>query len=291
MGSSTADAGDVNGDGISDILMGAPEASPGGMNGAGSAYVYSGADFSLLHQFDGLTPNGAFATSVSGAGDIDGDGFADLLIGAPTENPNGATDAGSAYVFSGLTGVLLSQLDGALANDQLGYSVAAAGDLNQDGYDDVFIGAPFANPWGRVDAGSATIVGLEPYIAASTHSISASSANTIDFQLSFPNGAASMDYRVLLSSGIGPSFFGVDIPLTQGSLAMNSYAGSYPFPTVSNMHGTLNANSRASASCGAPANTFTRVIGFTIYFAAIASPQGGGLPAYSSIALPVTILP
>jgi len=158
LGYSVAGAGDVNGDGTPDLIVGAPSASPGGLFGAGSAFVYSGADSALLFQKDGATAFGSLGASVAGAGDVNGDGKADFIIGAPQADPGGLSDAGSAYVYSysGGTGVLLYQKDGA-ASDYLGTSVAGAGDVNGDGKDDFIIGAYLASPGGRANAGSAYV--------------------------------------------------------------------------------------------------------------------------------------
>lgn len=141
-GTSVADAGDVDGDGISDIISGAPGADPGGLLNAGSVYVYSGATGALLHQFDGTAPNQWFGQSVAGAGDVDADGFGDLIIGSPVASPNGVTQSGSMHVYSGSSGALLYQVDGAQQNGHFGFAVSSAADFNQDGYDDFLIGAP-----------------------------------------------------------------------------------------------------------------------------------------------------
>ncbi len=157
LGFSVAGAGDVNADGKADFIVGAPYASPGGMDSAGSAYVYSGADGSLLYQKDGAAALDFLGFSVAGAGDVNGDGKADFIIGAPHADPGGMGDAGSAYVYSGATGSLLFQKNGAATGDSLGFSVAGAGDVNQDGKADFIIGAPFADPGGIGDAGSAFV--------------------------------------------------------------------------------------------------------------------------------------
>jgi len=155
LGFFVAGAGDVNGDGKADFLIGAPYASPGGRTNAGSAYVYSGAGGALLYQKDGVAAGDLLGLSVAGAQDINGDGTADFVIGAPFASPGVLTNAGSAFVYSGATGALLYQKDGALDLDQLGTSVAGAGDVNGDGKADFFIGAPYADSGSLVDAGAA----------------------------------------------------------------------------------------------------------------------------------------
>ncbi len=156
LGYAVAGAGDVNGDGRGDFIIGAINASPGGLSGAGSAYVYSGATGTLLYQKDGAAANDNLGSSVASAGDVNGDGKADFIIGAIGADAGGV-DAGSAYVYSGATGALLYQKNGAAAGDFLGWSAAGAGDVNGDGRADFIVGAFLADPGGPVDAGSAYV--------------------------------------------------------------------------------------------------------------------------------------
>ncbi len=149
-----AAAGDMNADGIEDMIIGAPRADPGGRTCAGTVYVYSGATHQVLRQFDGLTPWDALGRCVFGAGDVDGDGAGDLIVGATGADPGGNPEAGSAYVFSGATGALLHQFDGEEAGDHLGEFVDGAGDVDGDGFGDLIVGAKDANPGGRISAGS-----------------------------------------------------------------------------------------------------------------------------------------
>ena len=150
-------AGDVNGDGKTDFIVGASGADPGGRSAAGSAYVYSGADGSLLYQRDGGAAGDNFGYSVSTAGDVNGDGKADFIVGAHSADPGGRGSAGSAYVYSGADGSLLYQRDGGSAGDEFGYSVSTAGDVNGDGKADFIVGGLYADPSGRADAGSAYV--------------------------------------------------------------------------------------------------------------------------------------
>jgi len=157
LGYSVAGAGDVSGDGRADFIIGAINADPGGRTNAGSAYVYSGLDGSLLYQMNGAAAGDLLGYSVAGAGDVNGDGRADFIIGAPYADPGGRSNAGSVYVYSGLDGLLLYQMNGAAVYDVLGSSVAGAGDVNGDGRADFIIGAPGADPGGRENAGSAYV--------------------------------------------------------------------------------------------------------------------------------------
>jgi len=157
LGSSVSGAGDVDGDGFADIIVGADWASPNGLPQAGSAFVYSGATGAVLYQFHGTAAHDRFGNSVSGAGDVNGDGFADFIIGSWTADPNGWNNAGSVYLYSGSNGALLYQFNGFADYEWFGISVAGAGDVNGDGLDDVIIGAygTFAN--GLARSGSAYV--------------------------------------------------------------------------------------------------------------------------------------
>ena len=146
-GSSVASAGDVNGDGYDDVLVGAYGYTVGSVYYIGAAYLYFGGS-----QMDD-TPDlvlcggqsyGEFGYCVAGAGDLDGDGYDDILIGEPYNNSAGMY-RGAAYVFSGgadMDAVPDLVLLGADSYDYLGHSVAGAGDLNGDDRPDIVIGAP-----------------------------------------------------------------------------------------------------------------------------------------------------
>jgi hypothetical protein len=126
-GSAVASAGDVDGDGTPDFILGAPGGC--GVRGCtnGKAYVYSGADGSLLYRMQGETVGDRFGSSVGSAGDLDGDGKADFIVSAP-DLAVGAAYVGRAYIYSGADGTLLYQLDGAADGDGFGTTLAVAGE-------------------------------------------------------------------------------------------------------------------------------------------------------------------
>jgi len=156
MGYGSSGAGDVNGDGFADICAAADEANVGGVSNIGSAKIVSGQNGSVIHFVTGTNANDLFGWSSAIAGDVDGDGFDDVLIGALLDDAPGLSGCGSATLISGQTGNVLYTLFGGAANDNLGDDVGCAGDTNGDGFIDMIAGAPSADPNGGA-SGRATI--------------------------------------------------------------------------------------------------------------------------------------
>jgi len=141
-GWSVSGAGDINDDGVRDVIVGALN-EDGGASAAGRAYIFSGADGSPLDTL--ISPNpkagGGFGSSVAGIGDINNDGRGDLIVGAYREN-GGASAAGRAYIFSGAGGGLLRTLTSPAPRFEglFGQSVSGVKDVNGDGVSDIVIG-------------------------------------------------------------------------------------------------------------------------------------------------------
>ncbi|MGQ0592570.1 MAG: hypothetical protein ACT4QB_07945 [Gammaproteobacteria bacterium] len=194
VGFAVSTAGDVNVDGVPDLLIGAGGASPGGRSLAGASYVVFGGagvgrsgtfNLAALDGTNGFQLSGVAAGDLSGravntAGDVNGDGIPDLLIGAYGASPNGRFRAGASYVvfggagvgaggnielsaLNGTNGFKLSGVRGGDASipefgDFSGFALSTAGDFNGDRVDDLLIGARYADPNQRGRAGESYVV-------------------------------------------------------------------------------------------------------------------------------------
>ncbi|MEH2325046.1 MAG: hypothetical protein V7K32_16095 [Nostoc sp.] len=180
-GRSVSNGGDINGDGIDDLIIGAPGAYGKGKYLAGQSYVVFGGrnlgssgtlNLSDLNGTNGFIIGDSSGNSVSNGGDINGDGIDDVIIAAPNAYGNGKALAGQSYVVFGgrnlgsggtlnpsdLNGTNGFIINGIAAGDSLGFSISNGGDINGDGIDDLIIGAANASPNHKTFVGQSYVV-------------------------------------------------------------------------------------------------------------------------------------
>src|SRR5690606_34514565 len=149
-----AKCGDIDGDGHADLLVGEPEHKLNG-DDAGAVKLFSGRTGALLLRLHGFAPYQYFGLALS-AGDLDADGVPDLIVGAFLE-ATGAPKGGAVHVYSGATFAPMFSVYGTTSIEELGRSVAFAGDLDGDGIGDLAVGIP------RLDLGGTDAGGVRTY--------------------------------------------------------------------------------------------------------------------------------
>ncbi len=160
-GASVGTAGDVNGDGYADVIVGAPYFD-NGQGEEGRAFVYYGSDSGLSTVANWTAESdqagASFGDSVGTAGDVNSDGYADVIVGGPSYD-NDQLNEGRAFVYRGSTSGLSTTPNWTAESDQaagFGTSVGTVGDVNGDGYGDVIVGA-YAYDNGQQDEGRAFV--------------------------------------------------------------------------------------------------------------------------------------
>jgi len=243
-------AGDINGDGIGDVIIGAPFADPNGRS-SGSSYVVFGSSAAFVSslqlgtldgsngfRLDGVAAFDESGGVVSTAGDVNGDGIGDVIIGTPFADPNGRSSGSSYVVFGASAGFASSlhlsalngsngfRLDGAAAGDFSGFSVSAAGDLYGDGIGDVIIGARNASPNGKYSGSSYVVFGTSAGFASSLQLSALNGSN--GFRL---DGVAAINYSGISvnaagdinGDGIGDVIIGAPFADPNGTFSGSSY--------------------------------------------------------------------
>jgi hypothetical protein len=287
-----AGAGDVNGDGLADILVGAPTADVGALLDAGRGYVVFGRAggvpinlSAVANGQGGFVINGQCTTDQAGlamqpAGDVDGDGLADILIGAPTSDPSAGIDSGRAYMVDGQSGgeaIWLSQvatgvggfvINGHCQDDTSSAAMAPAGDVNGDGLADMIVGAAFGDPDQARNAGRTYVIFgdiIGPFRRTTVDNVPATGADTLNGGTANENYASGGGNDTLvmnggthvLSGGAGDDRFNLDVDALralQNGLTGGNFArldGGAGIDTLAINDGGVTLDLRAVANQGA----------------------------------------
>jgi hypothetical protein len=155
LGTILAFAGDVDRDGHADLIFGLPLAGAAGI-WSGRALLRSGRHGGVQYEFAGLAAGDRFGSTVTDAGDVDGDGFGDVAVGAPFDDRGGA-DAGSITIFSGRDGAVLRTSFGPFPGASFGLVLDGGRDVDGDGRGDLAVGMPLAD-FNGTDSGSVYVL-------------------------------------------------------------------------------------------------------------------------------------
>ncbi len=280
-GNSVSEAGDVNQDGYADVIIGANRADPNGES-SGIARVYSGKNGTVLHTFNGDSENDLLGASVSVAGDLNQDGYVDLAAGAPGDDNNG-NNSGSVRVYSGKDGAVLYTFNGDPGGDAFGFSISGAGDVNQDGYADVIVGAYLDDNNGTSSGSARVLSGKLLSLTTDTHQMSVGAASVQNLSLDAGIGNALGNYWVFTNfaaSGNSPGVTmspDVTIPLNPDVLTnfvINITQLGGGGPTFVGWKGNLDINGKASASLNT-SGPVPVVVGITLNHAALVYTTNG----------------
>jgi hypothetical protein len=269
--------GDLNMDGIPEYAVGAT--APTFRDTPGHVYVYDGASGNLVYEFEGIHIDSRFGRSIATVGDTNGDGFTDILIGAPEEGSMHPTEEfGAARLFSGGDGRLLHVFRGTSgpARD-VGISVLGLGDVNDDGLGDMLIGS-ISSAGGGTFNGVWRTYGMRSYLNVFPQELSASAGGTLTFDITFPISEAHRDYRILASNdapGRTP-FFSVNLPLARTPV-MEQMVHDPPASFLG-ARGTLDGNGHATATWTIPPGAASLWADRTLRFSAVtlAGPNDAG---------------
>ncbi|MBM4249933.1 MAG: hypothetical protein FJ149_10990 [Euryarchaeota archaeon] len=228
-------AGDVNGDGLGDIIVGAPA------SGVGRAYLFFGGASSYSTPdvtLTGPASGDLFGAAVSSAGDVNADGYDDVIVGAYYDDAGGS-DAGAAYVFFGGSSMDTEwdlALRGTGAYDWFGRSVSGAGDVNGDGYDDVVVGSEYDDTAGSYAGSASVFLGGRP--PDSKPDVVLKGLNAGDMLGRPVSGAGDVDGDGIDDVIVGARYGDGDIPNTGSA---NVYRGGSPMDASCDvlLHGEL----------------------------------------------------
>jgi hypothetical protein len=288
-GASLANIGDVDGDGVDDLAVGAPQPT-GGKRGYVEVHLAAGG-FPLL-SMGGDSPNDYFGSAVAAAGDADDDGYVDIAVGAPGDDDRGQ-DSGSVRLLSTWQQVEISTTHGDSAGVKMGSALSALGDVNADGKPEVVAACRGASTYGP-NAGCARVLSTSPLgLSSDSHLISLSNMGGRSLTVDFTPLMAGNSYLVLGSvSGTSPgtTFGSLNVPLNRDRY----YKFTRAFPNsalLQNSSGALDARGKAVAVFSPPVMTLSpSYLGLTFQHAAIAYAPGIVAVDVSNV-VPVTLVP
>ncbi len=262
-GVSLAPVGDLDLDGVGDLVVGAPAAHGGGQFQAGRLHALSGADGGILWTRDGAHVYGKLGAQLVALGDLDGNGVKDFASSNPSATSSaGLSGAGRVEVCSGADGSPLAVFEGQEVNRRLGQAVARCGDLDGDGIGELMLGDPRASSHGIPEAGALefwTVQAAHPYLAVGVLQAGA----TTRFELHGVTGAQASFLASLV--GGGPTW----VPQLQLELAL-----SHPIQRLASV--APQANGLASWDAAVPPSAS----GTTVWLQAI--DHGNGQPEASN---------
>ncbi len=287
-GSFTRLVGDVDNDNLPDLAVGAPGHTRVPIDGAGLVRVVSGKDGSTIHDFVGQTTLDALGASVGEAGDVDGDGHADILAGATQIIPR---TLGYATLYSGKTGQVLFTFQGTNTYALAGWAAETVGDITGDGAPDFIVGVPHDQTRG-LNVGMARVFSAVPeFFSSDTHEVPVGVGGAQ--RLYVDGGASEAGMAYVIGGSAAGTTPGIPVQSFTVPLNLDAYLlltlNAPSLPPLSGFAGILDGTGRGGGAFTAPPSAFAALAGITIHHAAVVLGPSG-IRAVSR-ALPLRFIP